>query len=250
MFRNLNAIEIAEGALLADIAVIFQFIAAFIPIGSTFFRLLIFVVFTVLVLRRGIYVAIMGMGVAIFLISIVIGPQYMLAMFTEGSAGIFLGVTMKWRLPHIPLILLGALSGAIFAFVGIVVTTLFSGLTVSEIVQGLHRGYNAIMPVLGLLATRLGLGSLWRQQLYPQLLSISSIAFTYWWITLYILLVLFMTPVVGLIYITTNSLVRLLGYDVRPFPGGHLGRLLQRMSRRLLRLTMRRRIVRRLWTRT
>ena len=55
MFRNLKAIEIAEGALLADVAVILQLLITYLPLpaGHTVFRILIFVVYTILVLRRG-----------------------------------------------------------------------------------------------------------------------------------------------------------------------------------------------------
>ena len=40
MQRKLSAVEIAEGALLADIAIIFQLIATYLPVGSQVFQLL------------------------------------------------------------------------------------------------------------------------------------------------------------------------------------------------------------------
>ena len=49
---RLSPIEIAEGALLADVAVIFQLLWLYLPVVGGFFRVLIPVVFTVLVLRR------------------------------------------------------------------------------------------------------------------------------------------------------------------------------------------------------
>ena len=61
MPRKLNAIEIAEGALLANIAVIFQLLALYLPVGGIVFALLVPTVFTVLVLRRGFYASIMGL---------------------------------------------------------------------------------------------------------------------------------------------------------------------------------------------
>ena len=73
MLRNLHTIEIAEGALLADIAVVFRFIALVLPAGSAFFSIFNFIIFAVLVLRRGMYVASMGMCVAVFLAGIVMG---------------------------------------------------------------------------------------------------------------------------------------------------------------------------------
>src|SRR6266700_992440 len=51
MFRKLTAIEIAEGALLADIGSIFQLLAIYIPIGKTIFHILTPIVFAIIVLR-------------------------------------------------------------------------------------------------------------------------------------------------------------------------------------------------------
>lgn len=247
MFRNLQAIEIAEGALLADVAVIFQFVAAFLPIGSGFFHMLTVVTFTVLVLRRGLYVGLMGMCVAVFIISIVIGPHYLSSMLTEGLAGIFLGITMRLRFHHLPLLVLGVLSGSLFLYVAVFLLTLLSGLSFNDIVRSVHQSYDAAIPVLSLLATRLGQGQLWRTQIYPQVTAFSTYVFAYWWLTLYVTFCVFLSPVITLVYLVTNSFVRLLGYDVRPFPGGHLGRFLHRVSRRLFRLSMRWRLVRKSW---
>ncbi len=247
MFRNLQAIEIAEGALLADVAVIFQFIAAFLPIGSSFFHMLTIVAFTVLVLRRGLYVGLMGMCVAVFIISIVIGPHYLYSMLLEGLAGIFLGITMKLRFHHLPLLMLGVLSGSLFLYVAVFFLTLLAGLSFNDIIRSVHQGYDAAIPVLGLLATRLGVSQLWKTQIYPQVTAFSTYAFAYWWLTLYAVLCLFMSPFVTLIYLVANSFVRLLGYDVRPFPGGHLGMFLHRTSRRLFKLSMKWGLVRKSW---
>ncbi len=247
MFRNLQAIEIAEGALLADVAVIFQFVAAFLPIGSGFFHTLTVVTFTVLVLRRGLYVGLMGMCVAIFIISIVIGPHYLTSMLTEGLAGIFLGITMKLRFHHLPLLVLAVLSGSLFLYALVFFFTLLSGLSFNDIVRSIHQGYDAAMPVLGLVMTRLGLGQVWRTQLYPQITAFSIYIFTYWWLTLYVLFCLALSPAITLVYMVTNSFVRLLGYDVRPFPGGHLGKFLHRISRRFVKFSMKSGLVRKSW---
>jgi hypothetical protein len=248
MFRNLQAIEIAEGALLADVAVIFQFVAAFLPIGSGFFHMLTVVTFTILVLRRGLYVGLMGVCVAIFIISIVIGPHYLASMLTEGLAGVFLGITMRLRFHHLLLLALGVLSGSLFLYGVTFFFTLLSGLSFNDIIRSLHQGYDSALPVLGLVATRLGLGQLWRTQIYPEVTAFSTSLFTYWWLTLYALYCLFLSPLITLVYLVTNSFVRLLGYDVRPFPGGHLGRFLHRMSRRLLKLSMKWGVVRKSWS--
>jgi hypothetical protein len=43
----------------------------------------------------------------------------------------------------------------------------------------------------------------------------------------------------------TNLFVRLLGYDVRPFPGGWLGKLFYRINRRMVRIAVKRGILKR-----
>lgn len=80
MFRRLSAIEIAEGALLADIAVIFQLLTLYLPVGGEVFRLLVFVVFAILVLRRGLYTGIMGFCTALFLVGVISGINFLPVM--------------------------------------------------------------------------------------------------------------------------------------------------------------------------
>src|SRR5437868_4911419 len=92
-YTHKPSIEIAEGALLADIAVIFQLVAIYLPIGGDWLRLLIPIVFAIIVLRRGLYVGCMSFCVAIFIVGIVAGPGRIILMLLEGPAGLFLGVT-------------------------------------------------------------------------------------------------------------------------------------------------------------
>src|SRR5438876_3217390 len=105
MFRDLKAIEIAEGALLADIAVLFQLLSLYLPIGGQVFRLLVFIVFTVLVLRRGLYVGIMGLFVAVFVSMMIVGTHSIFYLLLECMCGLFLGTTMKRCIPLLILLL-------------------------------------------------------------------------------------------------------------------------------------------------
>ena len=149
--RHLRAIEIAEGALLADIAVVFQLIVHYVPFVGIFFTLLVPPLFTILVLRRGLYTAIMGMCVALFTISLIVGLAQGQLMVLEIGAGIFLGVTMKYRLHYIPLILLGVTGSAI----GITSITLLSILLLGPsfltvMLNGLRQSYDRRVPSPGL----------------------------------------------------------------------------------------------------
>ncbi len=248
MLRNLEAIEIAEGALLADVAVIFQVIAAFLPIGSSLFNLLIFIVFAVLVLRRGMYVGIMGMLVALFIMSIVIGPQHVALMFIECVGGIFLGVTMKRRWHYLPVLLLGIVAGAFVLYCLLWLFVVLIGYSMQDTVQSLHHIYATTMPVLAQIATKLGIGTWWRQYLSPRIAALMQFLFIYWWVTLYLALCAILTPFVFGVYMVTNACVRLLGYDVRPFPDAQLSKSRYRSMRRLFRQGIRMDVIRKLWS--
>src|SRR5205823_12666537 len=101
MFRKLTAIEIAEGALLADIGIIFQLLAIYIPIGKGIFHVLTPIVFAIIVLRRGFYVGTMSLVVALFVISIFRGPGAFFLMLLECGAGRSeerrVGKECRWR---------------------------------------------------------------------------------------------------------------------------------------------------------
>lgn len=226
MFRRLHATEIAEGALLADVAVIFQLTATYIPIGGDFFRGLILIVFTVLTLRRDLYVGMMGLLVASFLISVMIGPQYIITTAIEAMAGIFLGFTMRHHFSHLLLLFLGISCGALTVFCLVLVSFLLSGLSVNSILQPLQDSYHAAIPIMGNVSAKLGLAAQWHS-FYPFMNTLVNFLFTYWLLLIYLGLWIMIAPFVIVIYAFANFTVRQLGYDVRPFPGGLLNRIIQ-----------------------
>ena len=245
MFRKLNALEIAEGALLADIAVIFQLLSIYLPIVGDFFRVLIFIVFTILVLRRGLYVGLMGFCVAVFVVSVIVGSHGVILMLIQCIGGLFLGVVMRWRLRFLPILLLGATGGTLALYGVLLLTSFVFGIPLTTIVSAVHAAYNAAISFMNALTVHIGLGGWWRQSFYPTLAPVVNTAFTYWWLTYFFLLWVPLLPVVAIIYGVTNLFVRLLGYDVRPFPGGRTGRLLQRVRRRSVKFAVRRGIIKR-----
>jgi hypothetical protein len=234
MFRRLSAIEIAEGALLADLALIFQLAATYLPIGGGIFRGFTFVIFAMLVLRRGLYVGIMGMFISFFLVSVTIGPTHIPIMSLQAMGGLFLGYTMRLRLHHIPLILLGATCGALALFVLVMISFLLAGLHVNTIMQPFYDLYHTALPIIGKTAARLHFAMFWHNQLYPLVNTLVNFFFTYWLLLVYLSLWVVLVPVVTVIYLATNILVRMLGYQVRPFPDGLLNRVLQQNVRTFL----------------
>ncbi len=238
MFRSLKALEIAEGALLADIAVLFQLLTIYLPIGGQVFRLLIFIVFTVLVLRRGLYVGIMGLCVALFVVTVIVGTQSVINLLLECMGGLFLGVTMKLRMPLLPLLVLGATAGSLAFYAATFFTAFIFAVPLVTLVDILHSTYTTLISLINSLMAHAGLAGWWKQNVYPGVSSLADVGFRYWLLSFYIALWVVLCPVVFVIYAFTNSFVRLLGYDVRPLPGGRMGRLLRRLNRRSMRVAL------------
>jgi uncharacterized protein YybS (DUF2232 family) len=225
MFRKLTAIEIAEGALLADIGIIFQLLALYLPVGKSIFQLITPVVFAIIVLRRDFYVGLMSLVVALFVVGIVSGPGKLPNMLLETGAGLFLGLVMKHRRGDIFVILVGTTSGSLAFYALILLADFILGIPISDLVKGLQLTVNQGIGLLGLLASSVGLASLWQHNLLPSINAIAAWVFTYWWFSYYLLWWVFIFPVVIVVYYITNLFVRRLGYDVKPFPGGWLEKL-------------------------
>jgi MFS family permease len=241
MPRKLKAVEIAEGALLADIAVVFQLLVIYLPVGGDFFRFPIFIVFAILVLRRGLYVGIMSMCVACFIISIIIGPQYLIQMLLTVVGGLFLGVTMKYRWHSLPLLFIGITCGALALYFLIFAGFFLTGVPFTTILPSLHNAYNSLVALINAVFGAIGLGNVWKHTFYPFIASVAAWGFTYWWLFTYIALWFSLVPVVWVIYMMTNIFVRLLGYNVRPFPDRKGNRLVRRIVRPWIKRMMKRR---------
>ena len=236
MFRRLTAIEIAEGALLADIGVVFQLLAIYLPIGKSIFEILSPIVFAIIVLRRDFYVGMMSLGVAVFTIGIMSGPGALPSMFLQCGAGLFLGLTMKHRVSHFWIIVLGTTCGALAFYLLLIVTDLLAGIPLSHLVRSLHVAFNDAVNLVGAIAASIGLGHWWHSNLLPLINTIAQLFFTYWVIGFYIASWLLLLPVVIAVYYATNFIMRRLGYKVRPFPSGVIERFLYWTLRTLTRL--------------
>lgn len=232
----MSAIEIAEGALLADIAVLLQLAAMYLPVLDLLTRFVIPIVLAVLVLRRGLPVGIMSTCVGCFLIAMLSGLSFLIPMLLTCMAGLFLGVTMRRRWRPLPLLLLGTTGGALAVCGVTVLFSLVAGVPLSLIARQLDLAYQASFAMADLVASGLGFGAWWRQTAYPALAPLAQTTLEYWWLLYPATLWIFLSPIVALMYFTTNYSVRLLGYDVRAFPGGAVERRLVRGARRLLGL--------------
>ena len=237
MFRRLTAIEIAEGALLADIGVIFQLLALYLPIGKSIFQVLSPIVFTIIVLRRGFYVGMMSLCVAVFTIGILSGPAAWPLMLLECGAGLFLGLVMQHRMGHFWVVILGTTAGALAFYILLIVSDFLTGIPLTDLVKSLQTTFARLIAVVGALAGSIGLGHWWQLHLLPIVNAVALVAFKYWVIGFYVLSWLFVFPVVIVVYYVTNLFTRLLGYKVRPFAGnifeGRIYKLLRALMNRI-----------------
>ena len=233
--RRLSAIEIAEGALLADIAVVFQLLIFYLPVGGTYVSAMVPTIFAILVLRRGFYVGCMSLCVAIFMVSIIRGPGGAPLLILEAGAGLFLGLTTRARLSHLLTIGLGVIGGGIALWTLLLLAVLLSGGPYLFLLS-IHRLYDFATALLSLVFGFIHLGTFWQQRLFPLVDGFMQWSFQHWLILLYLVACLLCIPAALGIYSVTNFFLRLLGYQVRPFPGYRVEGLLYWLARRLLSL--------------
>src|SRR5215472_7537155 len=193
---RLSAIEIAEGALLSDIAVVFQLLSIYLPIGGGYPALMVPIPFAILVLRRGLYAGIMSFCVALFLIAVLTGPGSAVLMGLEAGAGLFLGVTMKYRLPAFLLVLLGVTCSAFLVFGVFLLANIVAGVPFTRMIISIHKSYLNMLIVLGFISTHVGLSSWWQHSAYPFLISFAQVVLTYWLLVILLVTWIFLWPIV------------------------------------------------------
>ena len=237
--RRLSAIEIAEGALLADIAVIFQLLVRYLPVGGSVLQMLVPVIFTIIVLRRGLYTGCMSLCVALFIICIVMGPGGMPFLLLESGAGLFLGTTMRLRRGHFVTITVGILCGSL-ALWAVLALFLFLYSGTAALLRSMQRTYTTVTSILGLVCRFIGLQGFWLHTLLPLLNNFMQWGLQHWLLLFYLGCVVACIPLVIGVYFICNFFLRVLGYTVRPFPGYRLEGLLYWLLRQLFRLVPRR----------
>jgi hypothetical protein len=216
--------------------VLLQLAAIYLPVLDILARFVIPIVLAVLVLRRGLAVGIISTCVGCFLIGMLSGLSFLIPMLLTCTAGLFLGITMRRRWPHLPLLLLGTSGGALAVCGLTIMFSLVAGVPLALIARQLELAYQAAFALADPVAAGLGYGVWWRETAYPVLAALAQMTLEYWLLLYLAALWVFLSPIVVLMYFTTNYSVRLLGYNVRAFPGGAIERRLARGARRLIGL--------------
>ncbi len=231
MLHRLSAIEIAEGALLADVAALFLLLTLYLPVVGGLFLVPVPALFAVLVLRRGLYVGVMGACVALFVVGVMTGSHLVVLALEAATGGLFLGWAMRHRLRHVPILLLGVSGLAVFNFVFFLFFFWLSGLPMADIHRQIHQLLVSAEGTAAFVAQHVGRGGWWEGSARPSLPPLFALLERRWAAFLLGYLWVSSWPVVIVAYYVTNSLVRALGYRVRAFPGERLERLIARAVR-------------------
>ncbi|HEX9131542.1 MAG TPA: hypothetical protein VF844_04555, partial [Ktedonobacteraceae bacterium] len=174
--------------------------------------------------------------VTLFTSVLISGPGASFFLLLEGGAGLFLGLTMKHRMGHLLILFLGVTSGTLAFYMLIILFGLLTGFSLSELIISVRASFDGLVATLGLIASIIGLGTWWHQGALPAINSSAALIFTYWWLSFYLLNWILLIPVVIVVYYITNLFIRLLGYQVKPFPGGKIEDVFYWILRRLTKL--------------
>jgi hypothetical protein len=156
----------------------------------------------------------------------------------EGTGGLCWGLAFKRGWPH-SLTLLAGLAGLSAALTVLSFLSLVLVLPLAEIARSYRQMYDTMLSAVGTASTYVGLGAVWRGELYPVVAPIGSFILANWWLLLIATSVAAAVPMVLTTYTLSNVLVRLMGHDVAPFPPGVIDRIGKRLARRLLRQSLR-----------
>ncbi len=225
-----DALSLAEGGLLADVAVLVDLVRVYLPVIGVVFAPLLPTPFALLMLRRGVRATLLAVAVAVFLMSLMVGPHYGWRIGVSGLAGLALGYVMKKRVRP-----------ALVVTVGIVFTTLFINafffaslwalaVPVKDLVAELQNLFHTANGAAAFVAGHVGLNGFW-QRIAPPLLALEIWLTTNWPLMVVALLFCWSVATVVLHYAITNGFMRLFGFEVLPFPSRRFERLVRKLVR-------------------
>jgi uncharacterized protein YybS (DUF2232 family) len=226
-----DALALAEGGLLADVAVILELVRIFLPIVGVAFSLLVPMPFVLLMLRRGLKPTLLAVVVGALLIALITGPHFGWRMGTSGLVGLALGFAMRARLRPAFVVIAGSLGTSIVLYAFFWATVWLTAVPLSSLVAGGVNTIHAANSTTEFLLNHIGLGALW-QQASPALFAIEGWVVAYWPVVVYGIVLCGSTVSLVVYYLIANGLMRLFGFKVRPFPSPRV----ERLARKLLRL--------------
>jgi uncharacterized protein YybS (DUF2232 family) len=233
-----DALSLAEGGLLADVAVLVDLVRVYLPVVGVVFAPLLPTPFALLVLRRGVRPTLLAVAVAVLLMTLMVGPHYGWRIGVSGLAGLALGYAMKKQMRPALIVAVGIVGTTLFVNAFFFVSLWALAVPVKDLVAELQNLFHTANGVAAFIAGHLGLNSLW-QQIAPPLLALESWLTVHWTLMVFALLFCWAVATVVLHYAITNGFIRFFGFAVPPFPSPRFERLVRKLVRVARRLDQR-----------
>jgi hypothetical protein len=231
--HGLQALELAEGGLLADVGVVLDLAAIYLPLVGPLLTPMVPTPFAILMLRRGPRTTLLAGVVAGFLVSVLAGPHFGWRMALQAGIGLLLGWAMRRRIRWPVVLALGTVTLATVTLVSALLAVVVTGLPVADLVQALRNGINSFAFLCASAAQLLGLHAQWLA-LWPGYLAAAALALRWWPLLLYVYILVGALPMVGLYFSVATGAARVLGHEVAPFPPAWSVRLVRWAWRLLL----------------
>jgi hypothetical protein len=225
-----DALSLAEGGLLADVAVLLELVRIYLPIAGIAFSLLVPMPFVLLMLRRGLRATALAVAVSTLLVGMMSGPHFGWRMGVSGLVGLALGFAMKVRLRPALVVIVGSLLTSLALYGFFWASIWLTAVPISSLVQGGINTIHAANDAAGWLMNHLRLGGLWKQAL-PVIFALEDWVIAYWPLVVYLIVLWAAIASVVLYYLIANKLMRFFGYDVRPFPSPRVERIIGKVQR-------------------
>jgi hypothetical protein len=222
----LDAKGLAEGGLLADVAIVLELAAIYLPIIGTLLSFAVPTPFAILMLRRGTRATLLAAAVAAFLISILSGPHFGWRMGVEALVGLVLGGAMRARIRPSLAFLGVTLLAATITFAAALGVIFITGLPISDVVNEFRNAMSSAAWVVATGASVFGFQSQWLA-IRPTLAALGLLALHAWPMLLFLAATASVMPVVACYYALATASAEVLGYDVRAFPSPAFARLLR-----------------------
>lgn len=228
---ELTAVEMAEGGLLADLGVLIDLASIYIPLVGGVIAVAAPTPFVLLMLRRGWRATVLATLVAAFLVTVIAGPHFGWRMAVQALVGLVIGWAMRRKTNPLVVIFSAAVLIALSLFLATILLIFLAGLPVHDVVQELRNGFNSLAAGLAGAAQIVGAPTAWRS-IQPSYAAFAAFAVAYWPLLLFILYYGAAVATAAVYYFVADGAMRVLGYDIPPFPPHWVERPLRRVLMR------------------
>lgn len=213
----LDAISLAEGGLLADVSVVLQLAAIYLPLIGTVLAPAVPTPFAVLMLRRGARVTLLAAAVATFLVTILTGPHFGWRIGLQAVVGLIFGWAMRRRIRPLVVWSMGTVVVSVTTFIAAMGVIFITGLPIHDLVAEMRNTMAVAATWMAYAALALHQQAHWLA-IRPALVLLALTGLRFWPVLTFLYILTFTLPTVALYYAVANGAVRVLGHDVPLFP--------------------------------